>query len=142
MDKQPSQSEDSGPLWWQQTSAWLVRYYNLHRNLFVGLNVVLTAVNIYTGKPWWALWPLLVTGALFTLHFLVYRAVTVDDEWVDQRAADLYDKSYDQGHIDAIAERAGLETTAHRRDREAASPPAAGGHARGGDGARDQNRKS
>lgn len=119
MDTQPTQGDDGGPLWWQQTSAWLVRYYELHRAIFIGLNVALTGANIYTGKPWWALWPLLVTGAIFTLHFLIYKAVTVDDRWVDQRAADLYDKSYDQGHIDAIADRAGLETAAQRHEREA-----------------------
>lgn len=109
-------TEDVVPEWWPPISAWLVAAHPYHRALFIGFNVLLTAINLYTGKPWWALWPLLITGVVYTVHFLIYSAVTLDDDWVDERAADLYDKSYDQGHINSIADRYELETASARRD--------------------------
>lgn len=96
---------------------WIARLFRLaqatfgwHRALFIGLNVVITAVNVWMGPPWWGVWPLLVTGLLFMLHFLVYSTSLVDDTWVEERAAEIYDRSYDQGHLDAIAEHYKLET--------------------------------
>lgn len=100
---------------WSTIANRLVRAYPYHRAVFIGLNVLLTAVNVYTGKPWWALWPLLLTGFVFMVHYLIYKASTIDDAWVDERAADLYDKSYDQGHIKAIAGHHEMETAADRR---------------------------
>lgn len=41
----------------------------------------------------------------FAGHYLIYKARTVDERWVEQRAADLHSKSYDASHIDSIAER-------------------------------------
>ncbi|MGI9520159.1 MAG: 2TM domain-containing protein [Hyphomicrobiaceae bacterium] len=89
---------------WQTLSEALVRAYPAHRNVFVLFNVGLTIANVLTGAPWWAVWPLLVTGLIFVVHYLIYKASIVDDAWVDERAADLHYKSYDQGHIDSIAE--------------------------------------
>lgn len=94
---------------WASVLALIQRFYPWHRLLFIGLNLLITAANIITGPPWWGLWPLLVTGLLFVLHYLVYKASVIDDAWVDERAADLYYKSYDQGHIDSIADRSELE---------------------------------
>lgn len=44
------------------------------------------------------------------MHYLVYKSRTVDEKWADERTADLRSKSYDAGHIDAIARE-------HRQDR-------------------------
>lgn len=101
-----------------QVVRWAQGTYPWHRNFFVGFNGLLTAINFYTGAPWWALWPLVITGGLFTLHYLVYKTTLIDDEWVNERAGDLYDRSYDQGHIDSIAEHHDMETTMQRTDRE------------------------
>lgn len=98
---------------------WARATYGWHRALFIAVNVVITAINVWMGAPWWGVWPLLITGALFTLHFLIYKASMVDEAWVNERAADLYDRSYDQGHIDSIAEHHALETPFERKRREA-----------------------
>jgi hypothetical protein len=42
----------------------------------------------------------------------------VSDEWVDERATDVYARSYDQGHIDSIAGQHDLETPLERTERE------------------------
>jgi hypothetical protein len=102
----------------QEVVRWAQRSYPLHRAFFIACNGVLTALNLWTGKPWWALWPLVITGGLFTLHYLIFKTTLINDDWVDERAGDLYDRSYDQGHIDSIADRHGMETAMQRMERE------------------------
>jgi len=92
--------------------------YGWHRAAFIVVNLVITAVNIWSGPPWWGVWPLLVTGALFTLHFLIYKTSMVSEGWVDERATDVYARSYDQGHIDSIVGHHDLETPLERTERQ------------------------
>ena len=94
---------------WAGTLAFIRKSHPWHRNAFIIFNVLLTALNIYGGPPWWGLWPLLITGLIYALHYLIYKASVIDDDWVDARAVDLRYKSYDQGHIDFIAERHDLD---------------------------------
>ena len=94
---------------WGPAIAFLQRIYPWHRFGFISFNVILTVFNIATGPPWWGLWPFLITGLFFAIHYLIYKASVIDEEWVDERAADLYYKSYDQGHIDSIADRNEME---------------------------------
>ena len=102
----------------QQIAKIAIATYPWHLCIFVSVNVLLTALNVWGGPPWWGIWPLLVTGLVFTVHYLIYKAATVDDQWVEDRATDLYDKSYDQGHISNIAGRHGMETPMDRLERE------------------------
>lgn len=78
--------------------------FRRHLTAFVIVNVLLTAVNIAMGPPWWAFWPLIVWGLGLMVHFLVYRASAVDETWVEERTQDLRSKSYDASHIDDIRE--------------------------------------
>ena len=103
--------EDKLVSWAQVTHPW-------HRAFFIGFNGLLTALNFWTGAPWWALWPLVITGGLYTLHYLIYKTTMIDDAWVEERAGELYDRSYDQGHIDAIAGHHNMETAMQRTERE------------------------
>lgn len=105
----------------------VLRTYLWHFAAFIVLNVALTALNIWTGPPWWGLWPLVITGGLVTLHYLVYKTAQIDDQWVDDRAADIYGRSYDQGHIDSIANRHDLQTPPRQSEQPRQSaPPQAG----------------
>ena len=76
--------------------------FRRHLILFVIVNVLLTAVNIAMGPPWWSFWPLVVWGLGLMVHFLVHRASAVDEAWVEERTQDLRSKSYDASHIDDI----------------------------------------
>lgn len=40
---------------------------------------------------------------VFGVHYLVYKALTTDERWAEERVADLHSKSYDAHHIDIIA---------------------------------------
>ena len=40
---------------------------------------------------------------MFLIHFMRYKAATVDEQWVEERTAELRLKSYDRDHIENIA---------------------------------------
>jgi hypothetical protein len=82
--------------------ALAARAFRRHLFSFVLGNCVLTAINVYTGAPWWSFWPLIAWGLLLMIHYLFFRAATVEDAWVEERILDLRAKSYDLGHIDVI----------------------------------------
>jgi hypothetical protein len=63
--------------------------------------------NVLTGMPWWSFWPLLVTGFLLGLHYLLFKAVTVDESWAAERVQELNLKSYDRSHIEELKSRYG-----------------------------------
>jgi hypothetical protein len=94
---------------WRATFApahrWLVRYFAWHVRLFLIVNIALNALNIFTGRPWWAFWPLLVTGFALGAHYLFYKTAVVDERWADERTQDLNLKSYDRGHIEDLKTR-------------------------------------
>jgi 2TM domain len=89
-------------------AAWrdrLVRGLRWHARGVAALNLGLTAVNIATGRPWWGLWPLLATGLVLGVHYMLAKAFTIDERWVEERARDLAIKSYDRSHIESIRDR-------------------------------------
>lgn len=88
--------------------AWrdrLARSFRWHACGFLALNLGLTAVNMAVGGGWWAFWPLLATGLLLLLHYMLAKASTVDERWAEERARELTIKSYDRSHIESIRER-------------------------------------
>jgi hypothetical protein len=88
--------------------AWrdrLVRSFRWHVWSFSAINLGLTGINILLGRPWWAFWPLVATGLALGVHFMLAKALTVDERWAEERARDLTVKSYDRGHIESIRER-------------------------------------
>ena len=117
--------------------AFLTTYYRVHLWTFVLGNVLLTFVNIYTGAPWWALWPLLIWGVAFSVHFFVYKSLTVSDKWADERIDDLRWKSYDLGHVEDLEDRIRADDfstrPAHRRDPDWWQRPGHGGANNHGD---------
>jgi hypothetical protein len=73
-----------------------VRAFRWHLRAFLALNAALTLTNVLTGMPWWAFWPLLVTSLALGIHYLLYKAVTVDETWAEERVEELNLKSYDR----------------------------------------------
>jgi len=80
----------------------LPRGFRRHFAAFLLVNLALTGTNIAMGAPWWAFWPLAIWGVPLVVHYLIYKASTIDDAWVDARVEDLRSKSYDLSHIDDI----------------------------------------
>ncbi|MEM7408265.1 MAG: 2TM domain-containing protein [Pseudomonadota bacterium] len=82
-----------------------VRTFKPHARLFWAVNAALTLINIATGAPWWALWPLVAWGLPFSVHFFIYKSLTVDESWTDDRIEELRWKSYDLGHVEDLEDR-------------------------------------
>jgi len=78
--------------------------FRRHRLTYILSNIVLTGINLYTGAPWWGVWPLVIWGIALMVHFFAYRISTVDEAWVDERVEDLRTKSYDFSHMAEIRE--------------------------------------
>ncbi len=87
---------------WQRR---IVAWYPWHRAFFIGFNVGLNGLNVYLGAPWWALWPLVITGAIFLVHYLIYKTLLVDDAWVEGRAERVQEGNYYQIQRDNKAGR-------------------------------------
>ena len=77
--------------------------FRRHLALYLGVNVALNVINYFVGKGWWAFWPLAAWSIVFMIHYLRYKAASVDEEWVEARTAELRLKSYDRDHIENIA---------------------------------------
>ncbi len=119
MSESPMSNPHAAPAAPSPAQLRIARAFKPHVLTYLGVNVALTAVNVYQGAPWWAVWPLVVWGLLVTVHFLYYRAISVDDAWVEERALDLRSRSYDVSHIDDIRKR----PAPSRRDKGDAPPP-------------------
>ena len=83
----------------------LARAFRLHAWAFVLCNAALSGANWFAGDDWWAFWPLIVWSLALGAHYLVCRAKTVDQRWVEERTEDVRSKSYDRAHIDSIERR-------------------------------------
>jgi hypothetical protein len=88
-------------------SRWTRRAFRWHMMVFVALNTGLNLTNVSMGRPWWAFWPLIVTGMLLGFHYLLYKAMTVDEHWAEERIEELNLKSYDRSHIEELKSRFG-----------------------------------
>ncbi|NKC12740.1 MAG: hypothetical protein GKR94_11235 [Gammaproteobacteria bacterium] len=96
-----------------------VNRMGLHAWVFALGNIVLHALNIWQGAPWWALWPLLAWGVPFSIHFFIYKSLTVNEDWADGRIDDMRWRAYDLGHIEDLEDRIRADDystrPAHRR---------------------------
>ena len=86
-----------------------MRAYRWHAIAFLALNASLGIANAVTGGPWWAFWPMAITGFVLAVHYFLYKAMAVDERWVDERAEELNLKSYDRGHIEDLKSRYGAD---------------------------------
>lgn len=83
------------------------RLFRRHAWSYVAAACALSAANWFTGALWWSFWPLALWGVALGVHYLIYKAATVDEAWVKERVAELHSKSYDAYHIDRIADDVG-----------------------------------
>lgn len=81
------------------------RAFRIHVRAFCVGVAALAFANWLSAGPWWSIWPILAWSIVLGGHYMVFKARTVDDAWVEGRVADLHSKSYDASHIDSIAER-------------------------------------
>jgi len=88
--------------------------FRLHAWGFAAGACALSAVNWFSGPPWWSFWLIAAWALAFAAHYLMRKAGAVDEAWVEERTADLRSKSYDASHIDRIAADHGGKSTEPR----------------------------
>ncbi len=82
------------------------RLFARHRIAFILVVGTALAVNVLTfSGTLWVFWPAGVWGLGLLVHFLIVRSIHVQEEWVDERVADLRMNSYDFDHIHNIQDR-------------------------------------
>ena len=99
----------------EQAGRRLVLGFRRHVRAFLVVNAALNVVNAFTGRPWWAFWPLLATAFALALHYLFYKAKAADERWVDARVEELNLKSYDRSHIEGLKARHSTKNTSEDR---------------------------
>jgi hypothetical protein len=96
-----SESEIDIPPSGQRALRWLA----IHEVAFALVILPLNLLNIYQGAPWWAFWPSMSWGIVLMVHLCIVKAMTVDEDWVDARAMELREHSYDFDHMKDIEKR-------------------------------------
>lgn len=81
-----------------------VRLFRPHFLVFFAAAVAILAVAAATGWRW-LYWIVMGWGGLLLIHYLIYKARTVDERWVEDRTEELHLKSYDRDHIQSIRTR-------------------------------------
>ena len=82
-----------------------VRHWRWHLRAFVVLVGILLALNVALGLGWWSFWPILGWSFVLALHCFVHKSLTIDEEWVSEKAGEMRSKAYDFGHILDIESR-------------------------------------
>ena len=83
----------------------LLRWLAIHEVAFALVILPLNLLNISQGAPWWAFWPSMGWGIVLMIHVFIVKSITVDEEWVQERAMELREHSYDFDHMKDIEKR-------------------------------------
>jgi hypothetical protein len=70
-----------------------------HRIVLIGGLIILFLINRLTAGSGWFFWVCLAWSVIFAVHFFVVKSINVDEDWADDRAYELREKSYDLKHI-------------------------------------------
>lgn len=74
-----------------------------HHGLLFGAAVIMLITARATFAPGVPLfWPILIWYVIFSLHFLLVRSLTANDEWADERADKVRRHAYDFQHVKDI----------------------------------------
>ena len=82
-----------------------LRWLAIHEVAFAVVILPLNVVNAFQGAPWWAFWPSFAWGLVLAVHLFIVKSITVDEEWVEDRALSLREHSYDFDHMKDIEKR-------------------------------------
>ena len=88
-----------------ETGVWRERFvgsYPTHRLAFFGGMASMFVVDVVLLPGWSTFYPMLVWTVVLSVHFLVYRSLTVDARWVDERVEKVGYQPWDTGHIQEI----------------------------------------
>jgi len=73
-----------------------------HGLLSFGASALLVGARVTFAPEVPLFWPLLILYFVFSLHFLLLRSVTANDDWADERADKVRRNAYDFQHVKDI----------------------------------------
>ena len=82
-----------------------LRWLAIHEVAFALVILPLNVINIMQGAPWWAFWPSMSWAIVLAVHLFIVKSLTVDEDWVEDRAMRLREHSYDFDHMKDIEKR-------------------------------------
>jgi len=80
------------------------KHYGVHLHAFVIYAVIALALILIFGQ-WWLFWPTMVWFFLFGVHFLTFKSLNINSDWVDERITRTTEKAYDVSYIENLRER-------------------------------------
>ncbi len=89
------------PRWSKRALRWLT----WHEIAFALVILPLNIVNAVQGAPWWAFWPSMTWAVVLAVHLFIVKSMTIDEDWVAERAMQLREHSYDFDHMKDIEQR-------------------------------------
>jgi len=82
-----------------------LRWLSIHEVAFALVILPLNVANAMQGAPWWAFWPSMSWAIVLSIHVFIVKSMTVDEDWVEERAMRLRGHSYDFDHMKDIQQR-------------------------------------
>ena len=80
----------------------LLVWFRVHQVVFIVMLAAMMIFDFFLLEGWATFWPMIVWSLLFGIHFMIFRAQTVDDAWAEERLIFEVYRPWDTGHIDAI----------------------------------------
>lgn len=85
--------------------ASIARWMRWHVCAYLAVVVPLNGLNISQGAPWWAMKWTLGWGVVLAIHYFIFKSITIDEDWVEDRANQVREHSYDFDHIKDLEHR-------------------------------------
>lgn len=94
-----------------------------HTLAYLAVLVPVNGLNIAQGAPWWAFPWTMGWGMVLAVHFFTYKCMTIDESWVDERASQVREHSYDFDHMKDLEQRIADDDFSVHAHTDATRPP-------------------
>ena len=90
-----------------------------HLLLYTSLTLLMLIAELF-GGDWWYFWPMMLWGALLSIHYFIASTLAIDEDWAAEKAIDVRTRSYDFDHIYNIDKRfeQGHDSVSHPEERK------------------------
>ena len=94
------------------------RIFQYHGLAYCSALLLCGLVRLIWPEGWSFFWPMLIWSMFILIHYLFFRALNIDPEWVDERSQEITLNSTDLSHIQAIRDMHVDRTTARANSRK------------------------
>lgn len=80
------------------------RYLHFHFFAFGAAVVMWALARFFWPQGWSFFWPMMIWSMVVLTHYLFFKALHIDPEWVDERSQEISLNASDLAHIQSIRE--------------------------------------